>query len=50
MRVEAAFHAQCRSMAPRSASHIMQCETRLRCRGLVRLLAGDDVRDVARAL
>ena len=50
LRVEAAFHVQCRSMAPRIASHIMQCETQLRCRGLARLLAGDDVRDVARAL
>ena len=45
LRVEAAFHAQCRRMAPRIASHIMQRETRRRCHGLARLLAGDDVRD-----
>ena len=45
LRVEAAFHAQCRSMAPRIAPHIMQCETRRRCHGLARRLAGDDVCD-----
>lgn len=45
LRVEAAFHAQCRRMAPRTSSHIIHCETRRRCHGLARLLAGDDVRD-----
>jgi hypothetical protein len=49
-RVEAAFHRYCQSVAPRSASHIIQCETRLRCRGLARMLAGEDARDVVRTL
>ena len=50
VRVEAAFHRHCQSVWPRSASHVIQCETGLRCRGLARMLAGEDVRDVVRAL
>ena len=50
LRVEAAFHAQCRGVAAHSASHIIQCETRLRCSGLARMLAGEDARNVVRTL